>query len=165
MITEHRAAIETAATAHGLDADLVDAVVGVESSGDRWAFRYEAAFYQKYLQGSATPSALRFARWGPLAACSYGLMQTMFVVAVEVGFRGSPELLFVPSISLDYGCAKLAQLVAWAEGRIPQALAAYNGGKGANGTAPYRNQPYVDRVLKRLAVSATPSTIAREGHL
>ena len=40
----YRAAIVSAATAHGLDPDLVQAVVEQESSGRFYAYRYEPAF-------------------------------------------------------------------------------------------------------------------------
>jgi len=71
----------------------------------------------------------------------------MYVVAVELGFTGDPELLFVPRIGLDWGCRKLATLLQWAEGDVVRALAAYNGGKGGNTTPPLRNLAYAERVL------------------
>jgi soluble lytic murein transglycosylase-like protein len=79
-------------------------------------------------------------------------MQIMYVTAREVGFtQSAPEYLFVPEIGLEFGCRKLRQLLDWAQGRVPQALAAYNGGKKANTTPPYRNQAYVDKVLSWMA--------------
>lgn len=143
MRTPYRAEIEAAAKAHGLEPDLVEAVVMTESSGHTDAFRWEPNFYAKYLAGKP-----QWADWAPRrVASSYGLMQVMYVVARELGFTGEPELLFVPRVGLDWGCRKLATLLAWSGGNVLQALAAYNGGKGGNATPPYRNAHYAAKVL------------------
>lgn len=139
--------IRRVSEAHGLNPALVAAMVLVESGGQTRAYRYEPNFYAKYLAGK--PEWQTF----PPERCSasYGLMQVMYPVAVEMGFRyGAPEYLYVPYIGLEYGCRKLAQLLDWSHGLIPQALAAYNGGRVANAKPPYRNQFYVDKVLARL---------------
>jgi soluble lytic murein transglycosylase-like protein len=81
-------------------------------------------------------------------SASYGLMQVMLPVAVELGYVGEPEGLFVPSVALDMGCMKLAELLKWSGGNVDQALAAYNGGKG-NWNAP-RPQQYVTKVKAAL---------------
>jgi len=148
MRTAYRSDIEVAAKAHALDPDLVEALVLVESSGRTHAYRYEPRFWAKYM--AARPE------WRDLnperVSASYGLMQVLFVVAVECGFSAhDPEYLFVPSIGLEYGCRKLEQLLRWSHGSIPQALAAYNGGRGGNAAPPYRNQPYVDLVFAQQA--------------
>jgi len=148
MSTAYRAEIVAAAKTHGLDPDLVEALVLVESSGRTHAYRYEPAFWTRYLATNPAYQHLNPER----VSASYGLMQIMFPVAVEVGYTAhDPEYLFVPSIGLEYGCRKLAALLRWAHGSVPQALAAYNGGQGGNAAPPYRNQPYVDRVVARLA--------------
>lgn len=127
-----------------LDPILVEAVVLRESSGITSAIRYEPGFWTKYMSKDA-----RFVNADPhRVSSSYGLMQVMYVVALEVGFGyPDPEYLFVPSIGLDFGCRKLRSLLDWAKGVEAQALAAYNGGKGANVIPPYRNQGYADAVL------------------
>lgn len=156
MTSTYRREISEAAAAHGLDPRVVEAVVAVESSGRTHAYRFEPQFFDKYLSGkpewrSAVPERV---------SASYGLMQVMFVVAKELGFTGEPELLFVPRIGLDWGCRKLATLMAWAEGDVVRALAAYNGGRGGNTTPPLRNQAYADRVLRALAdVPASEGTL------
>lgn len=118
----------------------------VESSGDPFAFRYEDGFFDRYIRDS---SAAKAARFGPLAACSYGLLQIMLETAYEIGFTGRPEDLFVPRIGLTWGARKMRGLWLWAGGLdsdYDQALAAYNGGTVHNATVPFRNQAYVDRV-------------------
>lgn len=151
-----RPLILVAADRYTLDSTLVEAVVIQESAGITSAIRYESAFWAKYM--SADP---RFKGADPKrVSSSYGLMQVMYIVAIEVGFRyQEPEYLFVPSIGLDSGCKKLRQLMDWAKGTEAQALAAYNGGKGKNATPPYRNQVYADAVLAhRVQVQAALRT-------
>ncbi|HXD20134.1 MAG TPA: transglycosylase SLT domain-containing protein [Vicinamibacterales bacterium] len=154
----YRAEIEAAAAAHGLDPDLVAAVVMQESNGWASAFRHEADFWEKYLKRAP----LWKDRNPREVSSSYGLMQTMFPVAVEHGFTGQPWELFAPTVSLEYGCRVLAKLMAWARGLYTglatneeaavrrSALAAYNGGRGGNGpNGPLRNRDYADEVLRR----------------
>lgn len=147
MVSPYRAQIVAAAAAHQLSPDLVEAVTRVESSGKAYAYRYEPAFWAKYMSADAKWTGANPER----VSASYGLMQVLFVVAQEVGFVSpDPEYLFVPAIGLDYGCRKLAQLLAWAGGDVTRALAAYNGGRVANGRPPFRNQAYADKVLTQL---------------
>lgn len=142
--TTHRALIESVAARYRLDADLLEAQVIVESSGHADAFRFEPDFYRRYLEGKVKP----YSALGPLAACSYGLTQCMFVVAYELGFRGRPEELFDPAVNLDYGAKKMRALLDWAEGDIEQALCAYNGGTGRNHTRPFAQKAYAEKVFK-----------------
>jgi soluble lytic murein transglycosylase-like protein len=125
-MTLYREEIELAASEHGLNADLVEAVVLTESSGRADAFRYEPDFYRRYLQGKPEWVGKNPRR----VASSYGLMQVMFTTAQQYGFNFEPELLFLPYRNLDYGCRHLAALLQWSRGNVRQALAAYNGGKG-----------------------------------
>jgi soluble lytic murein transglycosylase-like protein len=132
--------IEAAAKLHHLDPQLVEAVVLVESSGRASAYRYEPAYWRRYLEGKPAWKGKNPRR----VAASYGLMQVMFPTAVERGYHGEPEELFVPSVGLEFGCRELARLLAWASGNTDQALAAYNGGQGGwRGRAP---QQYVQKV-------------------
>lgn len=138
----YRAEIEAAAREHGLDADLVEAVVLTESAGLAHAYRYEPEFWKRYMEGKPKWIVANPRR----VSASYGLMQVMFPVAVELGYVGEPEGLFVPSVAVDMGCMKLAELLKWSGGNVDAALAAYNGGKVGNATPPYRNQAYVTKV-------------------
>jgi hypothetical protein len=144
MKTTHRPLIDTVAARYALDADLLEAQVIIESSGQADAFRWEEGFYQHYILGKTLP----YGDLGPLAACSYGLLQIMFAVAYELGFRGRPEELFVPAVGLDLGAKKLRRLVDWAGGDVEQALCAYNGGQGLNHARPFTNQRYATKVFQ-----------------
>jgi soluble lytic murein transglycosylase-like protein len=138
--------IEAAAREHGLDADLVMAVVITESAGCSDAFRFEKDFWFCYLEGKPQWKGMNPRR----VSASYGLMQVMFPVAVELGYVGEPEGLFVPSVALDVGCMKLAELLKWSDGNVDQALASYNGGRKGNEKPPYRNASYVVKVRAAL---------------
>lgn len=151
--TAYRAEIVAAATTHALEPDLVEALVLIESSGRTWAYKFEPDFWTRYLQDNPTWSQANPSR----VAASYGLMQIMFVVAVEVGFTGTdPEYLFVPSVGLEFGCRKLAELLRWSHGNVTQALSAYNGGKRGNAAPPFRNLRYAERVLAMQAFLQQP---------
>lgn len=144
MPTRFRSLIESTATRHGLDPNLVEAVVLTESSGNTRAYRYEPDFWRRYMASKAEWQG----RDPERVSASYGLMQIMFPVAKELGYTGEPEALMVPSTGLEYGCLKLRKLLAWSQNDVRTALAAYNGGVGNNplgGTL--KNADYADKVL------------------
>lgn len=149
--TLYRRQIEAAAAAHGLDADLVEAVVLVESSGQTDSFRFERGFWDLYLKGKE-PYATQIPR---RVSSSYGLMQCMFAVAVEMGFKDEPERLFVPEIGLEYGCRKLAAELKWANGDVMKALGSYNAGRGGYASAPGRT--YAGKVTETLKGLQAPA--------
>jgi soluble lytic murein transglycosylase-like protein len=146
--TDYRREIEGAAHEHGLDPNLVEAVVICESSGRTDAFRFEPGFYERYLKGRP-----QWEKQNPRRiASSYGLMQVMWTTAVENGFHEpEPEYLFIPVKGLDAGCEHLAKLMEWAGGDVLKALAAYNGGQG-NWMAgqPQLYAKKVNRVLEEI---------------
>lgn len=128
MISRYRSIIGLAAAQHALDPQLVEAVVWQESGDDPFAFRLEPAFFKRYIRDNAEAKAKEF---GPLAACSYGLMQIMLETAYEESWDGAPEDLFDPAHGLSAGCAHLARLLIWAEGDHAKALGAYNASQKA----------------------------------
>lgn len=138
----YRDEIEMAAKARGIDPDLLAALVEQESSYHADAFRFEPAFWERYLKDN-NPS-YRDANPRRVSS-SYGLCQVMYATAVEHGFHAEPEYLFLPGVNLDMGATILAGLLS--KYSIPDALAAYNGGEGGIG----RPGPtaYAHAVLKR----------------
>lgn len=142
-----RPTIEAVSALHGLDPDLIEAVVRTESSGRAAAYRFEPGYWRRYLAKNATYNTMEPRR----AAASYGLMQVMYPTARAMGFRGDPEELFVPRTSLHYGCLVLKDNLKWSDGNMDAALAAYNGGKTKdNQKPPYRNGVYVSKVRKAM---------------
>lgn len=137
------------AEAARLDPVLVRAVVMTESSGRPCAYRYEPRFWDRYLADNPLWKDQEPRR----VSASYGLMQVMYPVAWELGFREEPELLTVPRVGLFWGCTLLAGLLQWSKGDVDQALAAFNGGKGAGLQAPhYPNADYIRKVRGFLEV-------------
>ncbi len=144
-MTEYRALIEHIANGHGLDPDLVEAVVLKESEGKTDAFRWEPRFFARYLRGKP-----EYARYVPRrAGSSYGLMQIMFSTAKQYGFGDVPELLFIPDVGLQFGCLHLAALLKKEGGDRRKALEAYNGGLG-NVDGRGADAEYAEGVLQLL---------------
>jgi len=112
------------ATQYGLRTDLLAAQIQAESSGDPFAFRYEHGFFERYVRDR---NAAMGARFGPLAACSYGLLQIMLETSLELGFDGRPEELFVPRVGLSWGAKYLQRCLTLTGGDYRRALARYNG--------------------------------------
>jgi len=163
--TRYTREIRTEAAKHGLDPNLVEALVLQESAGNTDAFRFEPNFWNRYLKNNLLYKGRNPRR----VSSSYGLMQVMFPVAVEDGLDSAapPETLFVPERGLEAGCRRLAKLLAWAKGfpgttaeqQLWAALASYNGGRGGNepGSPVLRNGIYARQVLDKLANLAPAS--------
>lgn len=169
----HRNAIESAAETAGLDSVLVAAVCWQESDFNADAIRFERDFWNRYMKKKPEYAGLNPRRY----SSSYGLMQIMWVVAVERGFptTAPPELLFAPEIGLKWGCRQLKMLFEWAEGLTGDselvtfaALASYNGGRGGNHPLkdnPLRNASYARKVLAKKAVLDKVYAHARYGQV
>jgi soluble lytic murein transglycosylase-like protein len=149
------ALIKKYAAEHKLDPKIVAAVILQESSGNTYAFRYEPAFFERYLnnklpnalggvfhRGIELKSEIRF------RAFSFGLMQIMGQTAVENGFKGFLPQLFEPEINIELGCKVLARALKVFDGDYRKALSAYNSGVGfvqRNGATIY-----ADKVIARV---------------
>jgi hypothetical protein len=147
------ALVRDVATACRIPSDVLLAQVLVESAGDPSAFRYEADFFDRYIRYNAMAKGRKY---GPIAACSFGLLQIVLETAIEEGFDGQPWDLFVPRIGLTWGAKHLSTLYhGWADEDVDRALAAYNGGKIGNVSRPFRNHAYVERVRSYLEARET----------
>lgn len=158
--TRYTALIAEVALAYKLEPVLVEAVVLKESAGNTDAFRFEVNFYNRYLKVAPEWAWARQKYANPRRiSSSYGLMQVMWVVALEEGYSKDvpPEGLFVPKVGLVYGCRRLQKLMLWAKGfpavdpdnQLLAALASYNGGRGGNTPGSIlRNGAYARDVLK-----------------
>jgi soluble lytic murein transglycosylase-like protein len=166
-MTPYRALIDTTARAHGLDPNLVEAVVLQESSAIPWAWNPEPHY--RYLWNVRTQRPFRSLTFAERAMevppsdfpclagdrdqewwaqqASWGLMQIMGAVAREHGFGGDYlAQLCDPDVNIPIGCSLLASLLAWSGGDVRKALAGYNGGRGGfDALAPQR---YASKVLK-----------------
>ena len=126
-MTRYHFQIVDTAQSHRLDAELLEGQVLVESGGQADAFAYDHGFYLNYVRNNPQALARRF---GPLAACSYGLLQCELETVYERGFQGLPHQLFDPAIGLEWGARQLAYLLAYFHGDYTRALEAYNAGIG-----------------------------------
>lgn len=136
-----------------LDKLLLKAVATVESSLKVRAYRFEPAFFDRYL---ATKEEWKNRDPNEVSA-SYGLMQLMFTTAHQLGFRGTGEELYNPVYNVELGAKLLRQNIdnkrlttntaLWP---IDIALARYNGGWKGNprDDGTLRNQSYVDKVKR-----------------
>src|ERR1700689_4874121 len=78
-----------AALAQSLEPELVCAIVEQESAWDRWALRYEPAFYARYVEPQVVRGAIADESEARARAFSWGLMQVMGQTAREHGFAGT----------------------------------------------------------------------------
>lgn len=128
--------IEGPAKLYKLDPVLVAALICQESLGNPYAIRVERGFWRRYLDGimalvTRTKSVNddKWAQYPDLTACSYGLMQIMYVVALELEADFSfPTELCEPSWNLYLGCRHLANKIRVGGGDVDKGLLAYNGG-------------------------------------
>ena len=136
---------------------LLKAVAIRESSLDPTAFRHEPGFWTRYLRNNPEWMHKDKAE----VSSSYGLMQLMYVVAWEIGFRGKGEELYNPVLNVELGAKFLRHhlnrimqtgvCVKWWNLRpIDVAISRYNGGPGGNPNSKgiLRNQKYVDKVRR-----------------
>lgn len=155
-------------TRHGLNVDVVERLIVVESGGNAWAWNPEPAYRYLWNVRTNVPFRALTANEGLEEApphdfhalvgdpdqewwaqqASWGLMQVMGAVAREHGFSGNYlSELCDPLVGLEYGCRHLAADLRWANGNVAQALAAYNGGRGGNAMPPFRNAAYAAKIL------------------
>lgn len=150
LSAEIKASIQTTATITQLDPDLIAAIVMTESAGNRYALRYEEHWrYFLYTSEYAMKLGITELTERRLQCFSYGLMQIMGSVARELGFADSLIVLMDVEKNLLYGSLKLKQFISrWKS--IPDAVSSYNQGgpvRDSKGLG-YRNQAYVDRVMR-----------------
>lgn len=149
-MNQYRHVIETVCNEIGLSPNLVEAVIAVETSGLKYATRYEVGF--GYL--------VEVSKWAKqlgiteITECigqktSWGLMQIMGATAREMGFSGYfPELC-----SEEYGIRFGAKYLKRQLDRfktVENAIAAYNAGSPRINNGKFENQHYVDKVLSHL---------------
>lgn len=139
--------------AHGadVDTDLVCAIVGVESSWNVWAVRYEPLY--AYLEtpdewahkaGVDTPTEIINQKM------SWGLMQVMGGVARQYGFTKVLSMLCDPALGLQFGIEHLKSKIRLYGACENDVISAYNAGAPLKKDGKYKNQDYVDDVSAKL---------------
>jgi len=141
-----QAKVNLTASAHGLDKNLLTAIIQTESAGNPWAVRYEPNwkyFFKPEVAYLKAKTSLDTER--TLQACSWGLVQIMGSVARELGYTEELPKLCQEDVNILYGAKKLASLSKKHQGN--DLIASYNAGQPrimSNGK--YFNQAYVDKV-------------------
>jgi len=140
---------------YGLPKLFLKAVGMVESNLKIKAYRFEPAFWDRYLKDNPDWKD----RDPKEVSASYGIMQIMFVVACEAGFSLTPDDLYNPVYNIEIGAKILASNrdsaikknfdVKFGLWPLMIAAAAYNGGRGGNpdDAGNLRNKDYVAKVL------------------
>lgn len=131
MSSQFDTLIFDAATRHSVEPALIKAIMRAESNFNPRAYRHEP--FVPHLGG---PDA------------SYGLMQTLYTTARELGYSGSPEGLYQPETSIEFGTRYLKRQLIRYSGDTEKAISAYNAGSARGSPGNWSNQPYVDRVLR-----------------
>jgi soluble lytic murein transglycosylase-like protein len=137
---------------HGVDPNLIGAIIMCESAGNPWACRFEPHVYRRgtYINLKAKrPATCSADTEKVFQSTSFGLMQIMGFNLRDMGFEGWLPEVCTPEINIEYGCRFVARLLKrWP--RIEDTVSAYNQGsprKSAN-RAEYQNQPYVSKVMR-----------------
>jgi len=132
---------------------LLKAIGKVESNLDPRAFRHEPAFWTRYLADNPDWKD----RDKQEVSSSYGIMQLMYTTAHMLGFRGTGEELYEPTINIALGAKLLRRQldkIRRESIKLPWytpeqiALARYNGGYRDNPSksGELRNIKYIELV-------------------
>jgi soluble lytic murein transglycosylase-like protein len=145
---QYRADIIAAAKKYELDPVLVAAIVCAESAAFPKSARYEDGYpYVWQVKEFAKIHRISADTEKILQQTSWGLMHIMGGTARWIGFTGWLPDLCERQTGLEYGTRYLAMLSK----KYPlreDAIHSYNWGSPAKRDGAYRNQKYVDTVLK-----------------
>lgn len=143
-------------------APTVEAPEGIDREALLWAI-YDC---ERYTKGNRTPryepsygpggfyykisKAVRdeYKEWGPSACCSYSDFQLMYIVAVELGYKGVPLALDRNVVALPFVVKYLNRRVFSFPGNetVEQVADAYNSGSFRD---PLRPERYIAKFVKR----------------
>lgn len=143
--------ISKEANFHGIDDDLVAALIMVESSGKPWKTRYEPNF--KYIfkpKEFAEKLVISIETEIVHQKTSWGSLQVMGAVARELNFKHDLPSLCKTGTGIRYGCKKIAELQKKYQD-TEKIIAAYNRGSiKLKDDGTFFNQGYVDKVMEYL---------------
>ena len=128
--------VATLAKGHFLDYALVCSVIEQESDWCQWAYRFEPAFKEQYVDPQNLPLTEAIGR-----SISWGPMQVLGQVAREFGFKGNFPQLCIFETGVLIGCGVLAHKESAAGGNMERTLLLWNGGGN-----PQYPQQVIDRM-------------------
>ena len=130
-------------------ASLIAAVIIAESGGRKYAAQYQPG-YQHVHDPSSFARELGITSITEIVhqRTSVGLMQIMFATARGMGYRGHYAPFYDPEINIRYGAEYLKRLI-FLHGNMLDAISSYNQGQPfKDKSGRYKNQEYVDKILK-----------------
>jgi soluble lytic murein transglycosylase-like protein len=139
------------ATQEGVPPDLVCAICEQESNWNTRAARYEPGFLWTHESVAISKKlSMSVATAQNLQKFSFGLMQIMWVTAMDLHFDGHPFDLLNPEIGIVWGARLLAQKMKTYPGDHGY-IAAYNSGRPMRlQSGEYINHEYVASVLRKM---------------
>lgn len=150
-IKKYNDIIKAVAFAYDLDPTLIKALIQVESSFNERAYRYEPAFYKKYILNNKKWMKHRLYNEPQSIAASISLCQVMFTTAVEYGFSPSrdPEDLYDPVLNINFGGKILSNKIK--KYGLELGILAYNSGSPRSKTKlpeKEKNYIYLQKIAK-----------------
>jgi hypothetical protein len=115
------------AQSHHLFEHIICGICEQESSWVPWAYRYEPAFYSRYVEPLFNDGKITITE-AHGRAISWGLGQTMGQSVREIGYADWLPMLCDPAIGLEWVCRLFERKLQHAQGSIVQALQLWNGG-------------------------------------
>lgn len=136
VINKWKEKIRLYASRQGIAPSLLAAVITQESDGRENAYRYEPAFYNRYIKGNRDWMRHKYYNQPRVISASYGLCQLMFTTAWQYATPSEREqmianynILYNPAFNMELGCRLIKYL--WNKyGNRRDVLAAYNAGEG-----------------------------------
>lgn len=141
-----------AAARYDVAPSLIKAIIGVENAPmDPFAVRYEAHVMPVKAREFAKANKISEASEIQLQKFSFGLMQILGTTARNLGFKGPLPQLCDIELNINFGTLLLAKL-AKRYSMIDDVVASYNAGSPRRlESGLYKNQPYVDKVMRLLS--------------
>jgi soluble lytic murein transglycosylase-like protein len=143
--------IMISAAQYNISPILLTAIILVESSGNKFAVRHQRNY--RYLYKVSAFSKLlniNYTTEKTFQKTSHGYVQIMGATARYLGFTGYPAQLYEADINIRYGAKLLGQLRR-RYGNDLDTISAYNQGQPLKTKKGfYKNQEYVNRVLKKM---------------
>ncbi len=126
----YQAQIRAASEKHQVPIPAILATIVTESGGKPDAYRFEPAFYDRYLKDTSPWTENPYYGEPKRISASYGLMQIMYTTAYNIGFRGKPEDLYDPATAIDVSTAYIASAAQRKQHQWdpPKIACAYNAG-------------------------------------
>jgi soluble lytic murein transglycosylase-like protein len=156
IISKKNIAIKKYSRKFNIQQALIKAIIKKESRDFMFAFRIDYSVLRKQFWYKKTLTVMQ--RKYKECWASYGYMQVLFGLARSYGYKGTCMGLFDIDTNIYYGCKHLEYLRKRYKGNIPDIIHAYNWGSNAwmdydhdgikDPGEPYKNQKYVDEVLR-----------------